>query len=265
MKAVATVRSTDMQRDASQFRIVASVCVWVTATFGLAIATGASIDATRLSISAPISLVELDGRKLNGDPYWLTWSPDATQLCVHIAPPDRRQAFRPRYFVFDLATRQLTQVEKEPAWAPAYWAWKSAQAAPFNPDFKIIVEVMHHLTMPPAVGTDPNVHMTPGVEEPMTMTLTLRGEIVGESDSPIAPGLTFGWAPEKLGVISFVNRDGRLVIMDQEGRKQELSASKNAFLPAWSEDGKSLAFLERSGRKNFILMLVAVGSASAVS
>jgi hypothetical protein len=47
--------------------------------------------------------------------------------------------------------------------------------------------------------------------------------------------------------------------MDQKKRKHPVSGAKDALLPAWSIDGKRLAWVQKSGRKKFTLVYAAVG------
>lgn len=92
-----------------------------------------------------------------------------------------------------------------------------------------------------------------------TFTLRLKGEIIGQFvNSPAVPGLTFGWGPAGTGLIAFANRDGRLMIMDDQGRKQQVASTKAVLLPAWTDDGNRLAYLEKSGRKKFVLKVIDV-------
>jgi Tol biopolymer transport system component len=46
--------------------------------------------------------------------------------------------------------------------------------------------------------------------------------------------------------------------MDYEGHKQEIASSKSALLPAWADDGKRLAYLERTGKNKAVLKIVDV-------
>jgi Tol biopolymer transport system component len=71
-------------------------------------------------------------------------------------------------------------------------------------------------------------------------------------------GLAFGWGPTGSSLIAFSNRDGRIVIMDDQGRKQEISSSKATLFPAWTQDGKRLAYLQRTSKDKVALNVVDV-------
>jgi len=64
--------------------------------------------------------------------------------------------------------------------------------------------------------------------------------------------------PTGSGLIVFTPPDGKLVLMDSESRKLEVAGAKSAYLPAWTTDGKRIAYLEKSGRKKFLLRVVDV-------
>jgi hypothetical protein len=89
------------------------------------------------------------------------------------------------------------------------------------------------------------------------VTLKLKGEVIGEfvNTTPL-PGTTFGWGPSGTGLIAFVTGAGRLVFMDGEGRRQEVAGSKAVLMPGWAADGARLMYLERSGRKKYLLKTV---------
>ncbi len=93
----------------------------------------------------------------------------------------------------------------------------------------------------------------------LRLTLLDQPISVSMNKMPI-PGLTFSWGPAKSGAIVFTDPDGRLVFFDQKKRKQTVSGVKDAVLPAWTIDGSRIAFLQKSGRKNYTLMTATVGS-----
>jgi hypothetical protein len=79
----------------------------------------------------------------------------------------------------------------------------------------------------------------------------VKDETIGEwLNAPVTPGTTFSWAPAPLRLLAFAKRDGGpIVVIDANGGRAELSGTKSALLPAWSADGKRLAWLERKGKK----------------
>ena len=71
--------------------------------------------------------------------------------------------------------------------------------------------------------------------------------------------LNFGWAPAPSHLIAYARRDGGpIIVLDDEGHKQELTGAKSAVLPAWADDGTKLAWLEKKDRKKFDVMIAAV-------
>ncbi len=91
-------------------------------------------------------------------------------------------------------------------------------------------------------------------------TLVLKGEVIGEYvNAPLVPGLTFGWSPERLHAVAYVPHSHHLMLMDvASGAKQEVAATSDVLLPAWSPDGAQIVFLEKSGRKTFALKRITV-------
>jgi hypothetical protein len=175
-----------------------------------------------------------------------------------------------------------SQADQEPAWAAEYWNWKSAQAAPGLPAFKIEIEEQQKRVTGTAspmggelargglegggamdpVGAGGTAGAMSAALQSQTVhyyTLRLKGEVVGEFvNAPAVPGLTFGWAPANTGLIAYANQDGRLVVMDERGQKQQVPESRAALLPAWSPDGARLAYFERTGKRKTLLQLVEV-------
>jgi hypothetical protein len=92
-----------------------------------------------------------------------------------------------------------------------------------------------------------------------TLAFRLLGEKIGEfvNTTPI-PGLTFGWGPERSGVIAYVDHDGRVMVMDQKKQKTSIAGTKDAILPAWSADGAQLAWAQKTARKKYVLMIAPV-------
>jgi hypothetical protein len=243
-------------------------------------------DASKLVLSAPVAIAEIDVGKLKGDLVRLAWSPDETEVYLQTAERDSRGNVRLRHYMKRLDAAAPKNVDQEPQWAGSYWAWKAGQAAPGLPAWKIQVEQERRRVTAtatpsggnmargaPSPGADPGLGGSAGmsVEEAAraaeqsqmanVYTLKLKGEVIGEFvNAPAIPGVTFGWGPVDSGLIAFADRDGHVVIMDDQGRKQEVPSSKAALLPGWTSDGTRLAYLERSGRKKVTLRIAEIGA-----
>ena len=97
--------------------------------------------ASTVSLDTPLRLVEIDTGKLKGEPWRMAWSPDGTQLYVEAADRDARGTVKSsKGVVVTLADRSMKHVDQPPAWVANYWLWKSGQASPAAPAFKITVD-----------------------------------------------------------------------------------------------------------------------------
>jgi hypothetical protein len=244
----------------------------------------AAVNPARLTLSAPHEISDLDTDKLKGEPVRLAWSPDGAQLYLQAASRDRWGNTTVRHFLIPAAGGNLQTADQEPAWAAKYWSWKSDRSAPGRPAVTIAVDSRDEIIRATAAprggdlargsptgsgGAASSAGAGSSVEDAAaaanqsgkmtTVTLRLKGQTLGEwKNEPVVPGLTFGWAPADVGAIAFAGKDGRIVVMDLEGATQELRPSEQALLPAWSDDGRRLAFLQKDGKKRFTLLIVDV-------
>lgn len=249
----------------------------------LASQTASVSSAEALKIGAPVAVAELDMGKLKGEPFRLAWSPDAKELYLQTAELDGVGSVKKaRHYVLAATAGAPKEVEEEPAWAAKYWAWKSWKAAPASPGFAISVDERREIikaSQAPTGGTiagmggDASAGATVGGGGPAgggtivlpegqnanVRTMRLKGEVIGEwINSVIVPGLTFGWSPGGLNLIAFSARNKDVVVMDEQGRKQKIDTARITRLPAWSDDGKKLAFVEQKDRKKFVLNVVEI-------
>jgi hypothetical protein len=254
--------------------------------FTFAVVTGsASLDATKVTLSAPRPIVEFNVKKLKGELFRLAWSPDGGQLYIQTIERNRVGVINAaHHYLVSLDGTPPKSVDTEPEWSTKYWGWKSAQTAPGVPALKIEVEQQQKrvsgTSLPmggdlarggsdgsssgasmAGVSTSTNEAAAAAVQSQMVnyYTLKLKGEVVGEFvNAPAIPGVTFGWGPAGTGLIAFSSQPGRVVIMDDQGRKQEIPSSKSTLLPAWTDDGKRLGYLERNGKDKVVLHVVDV-------
>ena len=233
-----------------------------------------------LVISNPTPVAELDMGKLKGEPSRLAWSPDGSQLYVQTLDGGfGRPGSKTYHYAFNTADGTKRDLQAEPDWAAAYWAQKSGQASPDAPSMKIELKSeqrMERTTAAPRGGdlarggtsVDTGTSVGDGVsaaynsQNVTVHSMVLKGETVGEFvNSVIVPGLTFGWGPKGSKTIAFAEpKTGRLVILDEQGKRQEVAGSKDALLPAWSPSGDRLAWLEKDGRKKFRLQVARVST-----
>jgi hypothetical protein len=246
------------------------------------LAQASAPSAEMVKVSAPATLAELDMGKLKGEPFRLAWSPDARELYLQTAERDGKGVVtKARHYLLAITGGSPKEVESEPPWAAKYWTWKSWKASPGAPAFEIALDERREIlraTRTPrgadaaGMGGDPSAGATVGGggagggggtmaigegQNATIRTMKLKGEVIGEwVNAGIVPGLTFGWSPAALKMIAFSGKEEDLVIMDEQGHKQKIDTGKLTRLPAWSDDGKKLAFLELKDRKKFVLQVV---------
>ncbi len=259
----------------------------VLAAFVFAISAHASAQtALRVdsaTFSQPSTIATLDMGKLKGEPARLAWSPDGSELYVQTREGAFGQAnAQVRHYLFAATNGSKRDLDAEPEWASAYWAMKSGQASPDDGGLKIELKTetrQQRTTSAPMAGdmarggvstadtgtSSGDASAAAYASQTATVhVMRLKGVTVGEFvNSVIVPGLTFGWAPKGTNAIAYADpKGGRITVMHGGGGKQEIDSSKDALLPAWSQDGSSLAWLQQDGRRKFVLQVARVSTAS---
>ena len=244
-----------------------------------ALSAGQTLRADSLRFTEPATVVEIDLGKLKGQPSRLAWSADGSQIYLQtLEGAFGRSDAKLRHYVFATANGAKQDLQAEPEWAAEYWVAKSGQAAPAGSlKIELKSEQRQERTTSAPMGGDlarggssiaTGAAANDGVAAAYTSqtvpvhSMLLKGEVVGEFvNSVIVPGLTFGWSPEGTGAIAFAaQKSGRIVVMDEQGNTREVPGSKDASLPAWSPDGGRLAWLQKEGRRTFLLQVVRVTS-----
>lgn len=239
-----------------------------------------------LMLAALQTITEIDTGKLTGEPGRLAWSPDGSQFYLQTVERDKLGNVKSaKHYLISTADKSVKRVDLEPAWALKYWVWKSDKASPAAPAFSFTVdkreEAKRAVSAPTGGdlargGSDAGGRSNAGsstsdaaaaayASQPVTIyTLRLKGPgwdwPVGEwSDEAVTPGLNYTWAPAPMHAIAFAKRSGGpLVLLDDAGHRQELKGAKAAVLPAWSDDGKRIAWLERKDKKKYDLIVAEV-------
>lgn len=228
-----------------------------------------ALAAAQITMAPPQTVAEIDTGKLKGDLARLAWSDDGSEFYVQTIERDRGGNPKAVHHYLVSNSQSVKDVDQEPSWAAKYWQWKSAQASPAAAQFKITVEERTEIKRAgsaPTGGTlarggtaDPTAGTTvadvanaaDASQTVHVFALKVKTETIGEwVNAAVSPGTNFSWAPSPLQLLAFARRDGGpIVVLDSSGAKQELSITKAALLPAWSSDGKRLAWFERKGKK----------------
>jgi dipeptidyl aminopeptidase/acylaminoacyl peptidase len=231
------------------------------------------LQAGKLAISTPKRVATLDPVALQGSPVRLAWSPDGSMLYLQTMEgtfglSDTWHA----HYIYSVLDGSSFAVPDEPDWAADYWLIKSDRAMP-GEDVMIGLETEQRIetTTSSPMGGDLARGGTVGstgaqMEDAVNAALTrqqvnvhimsLHGQRIGEFvNSVIVPGLTYGWAPQGMDAIAYAApRDGKIYVLDNRRKKQEVDGSKDGMLPAWSADGGRLAWIQKDGR-GLVLMV----------
>lgn len=239
------------------------------------------IAAAGLTLSKPAAVAQLSGERLPGFPVRLTWSPDAGELYLRLVRQDRWGNELSWHLLVTPVDGQIRAVDREPAWSQLYWAWKSGDACPGLPDFRIDSETRTESVSATSAGAGGSIAQNSGdpygpgfelgaqgqaivsramqAQTVTTVSMRIKGQLVSEFVNTRAmPGLLFGWTPAGFGGIAYADTKRRLVVMDRAGHRQEMRGTKGVLLPAWSPGASRVAWLEQSGSRRFILYIADV-------
>lgn len=226
-------------------------------------------------VSAPAVIIDVNGHTLKGSPIQLVWGDKPGLFYIQTA-----QGYQPhvvfRHYTVTLGAKAPASLKKEPDWASKYWAWKSQRSTPADPT--LIINVRKRVLdnrLPIESLADKARSLEGGGQQAMlaaenvandrknassVQTLVLKNTIIGQYfDSPLLPGLTFGWSPKELHAVAYVDTHNRLAIYDYLlDRNEVVTGTSGVLLPAWSLDGTKIVFLQKTGKKAYSLEQVSV-------
>lgn len=235
-----------------------------------------------VAVSEPKTVAKFDTDDVKGEPVRLAWSTDGKQIYLQTTERERgRVNTRAHHYVFTVDDGKRQTVDAEPAWFKASWAAKSDRYSPDDPKFLIDIASStktQRTTSVPMGGdmarggvdggggvgggaggssADDAAAAANGSQSVTVHEMKLGGQSIGEFvNASIVPGLTFGWGPKGSETIAYADpKGGRIVLMDIRSKKQEIGSTKDSLLPAFSPDGRRLAWLRRDGRKAFLLQI----------
>lgn len=226
-----------------------------------------------VTLTAPAVWAEIDAKAIRGRPARLAWADDRATLYLESVEGDRRESLVFHHYLVHKDAKPV-HLDTQPAWVAGYWNWKSAKSFAGDPQLTIEIdtrkEVLDNLN---GTSTNKSVYLT---DSPVGVTgqalmlskqsggvqtvnrLLLKGHVIGEFvDEMIVPGYTFSWSPEDMRLIAYRSQAGHLTIMDDAGQTETVADTRDVLLPAWSDDGAAIAYLQRT-RAGFSVCVVEV-------
>jgi hypothetical protein len=228
---------------------------------------------------APKTIAELDMSKARTVIRRLAWNADNTQLYVQTAELKMDALVKTAYhYVIDASTGSVKTVDAEPAWAADYYTWKSWKSAPGDDAFLIELATEQRKASATGIpmggdyarggttadvgGAGGGISMESAVaaaqqsQSGTANVMKLKGQVIGEwMNQPIVPGQSFGWGPQGSGLIAFAEPNNRqLIVMDKSGSKEKIGGTKGVYAPAFSNDGRKIAWLELHGKKAAVVV-----------
>lgn len=201
-------------------------------------------------------------------------------MCLRTAEGDK-PTDRVHFYIIPVGGGEVAGVDREPGWADDYWAFKSDRSAPGLPEVMIDVQRTSEMqkvgtgSAGAAAGGDragggtvmsaENIDREAQNQKESVLNLTLYGQAVSRfvNERPI-PGLQFGWGPKGSGAIAYVDAEGRLFLLDGRKHPRAVPGAKDALLPAWTTDGKRLAYVQKTGRNRYAIGVISIQAPGAM-
>ena len=240
----------------------------ISVAFGLGVSAAQTpalppVDVTKLAISAPVTIRDIELKGQRGTPTRMAWSPDDKWIYVRLSTFDRWSNETVRHVLIEAGGTGTEALADEPGWLPRYWNTKSAMTSPVASSWRISIDTRQETVRTANVPREGNIGMhgdpTAGLDETVKnaalssqqasfQKYLLNGQVVAAMvNGQIVPGRTYAWATAGRPLMAFVNEKSRLVVMSQAGKTREVKGPKKPLLPAWSESGQRLAWVQEGG------------------
>ncbi len=206
---------------------------------GMAAAAGAQ--APEKELVATISGKSLAGGLVTG----LAWQ--GGTLIVQVAALEKGVA-KARYFAVPGKGMQLQALDALPVEVEAYWTRKASRRSPTGLG-TITLESASKLPMYGVASQEKRFADAMDMGGTQVTHEFRIGELVINRRRDTIPydGEVWSWSPVDLNRVAYVDEKGDIWIARADGRSPERLLSGHFTLPAWSEDGRVLAFAERKG------------------
>lgn len=231
-------------------------------------------DVSKLTVSSPRTIRDLEAKDVRGIPTRMAWSPDGAWVYVRVSTFDRWSNETVRHVLIETQGTRVQPLTDEPGWLARYWNLKSALTSPVVPIWRIKVdareEQVRTTNVPregnigqhgdPAAGLDETVvKASQASQKTLFETLRLNGRVIGSAvNGHVPPGRTYAWAPDPLALVAFVTENGRLAVMNAQGHVREIKGAKKPLLPAWSQNGEQLAWVQQTSSGAYTIRAVTI-------
>ncbi len=181
----------------------------------------------------------------------LAW--DGGTLIIQSAAMDASGKLKAGYFKTEGRDMKVMALDAPPAAVERYWKMKSSRTSPTGLG-KITAGRDSKLPMYGISSLEQRLsdaHAMGGTQQ--THELRLQAGVIHTRSGDVEPydGEVWSWSPAELNRIAYVDGKGDLWIARADGRDADRLMKGTFTLPAWSEDGRTLAVAERKddGRK----------------
>jgi hypothetical protein len=204
---------------------------------------------TILTITAP----EMEGGILSE----ITWDGGMLVLQGVVAEPSGELSAR--YFVVPAQGIGLKKLKEPPAESQKYWGMKASRLSPTGLG-KIVGGSDQSMPMYGVANLQQRIHDAAemgGMQE--KHVLRIGGLILHERTNNVEPydGEIWSWSPPELNRIAYVDGKGNLWVARADGRQERRLLKGQFTLPAWSDDGRTIAVAEKKdGGRKWVISLV---------
>jgi hypothetical protein len=205
------------------------------------VGAGLAAQAPEKELVATVTGKQLSGGMVTG----LAW--DGGTLIIQVAVLEKGEA-KARFFAVPGRGMELRSLEALPAAVEVYWKKKAGRTSPTGLG-TIAPDSDSKLPMYGVATQDKRFQdaMDMGGAQ---VTHRLRiGELVIHRRRDSAPydGEVWSWSPAELNRVAYTDEKGDLWVARANGTGPEKLLSGRFTLPAWSDDGRTLAFAEKKG------------------
>jgi hypothetical protein len=168
-------------------------------------------------------------------------------LIIQSAAMNPDGTLKPSYYTTAARDKQVTALAEAPAGLDRYWNMKASRVSPTGLG-RITSDRDAQMPMYGVASLEERLrdgHIMGGTVQ--THVLRLYDLVLHRRSSDIEPydGEVWSWSPAELNRIAYVDGKGDLWIARADGRSPERVQKGTFTLPAWSEDGRTLAVAER--------------------